>query len=412
MSISTPRTDEKQHTALSLKELNDDSGSDSGEQVMIQEISNLQSDIQNAKRQKRQIDLKIESLQHDLKCAEKARELGNGAAASIAKRLASIFGEALKEEDLIGKIQQLQQRSREARQEVESLNVQLANLRVSTPQKQRSSQRKMDAIREEIQKAKIEEQTLTQQIHEVDNEIDQKQEELNNLNMEIDDIVAQFNEAVGTKNLTVPEIRDKIYHNSDQFILSQCERVSKLLKLPFDPRMRVSEFIDDLRERISNLRKKVTPSDETDEKFEQLTRDVDMSLAELKEINSQIRKLEKEKKELKVQISTEVPAIVEDSSPVIGEQIEQQNRRTKKLRNSLKEALSIAGYDWILPKSQRDLCDLYITLLRTMQHDIASLEHEEDPTPDLTILRSKVHSVRKQNREIRHRIHNLVSEKH
>ena len=84
LSISTPRTDKKKRTKLTLEELNDELDSDSNDQLIINEINTIQTDIQNAKRQKRQIDLKIEGLQHDLKCAEKAKELGNVAAANIA----------------------------------------------------------------------------------------------------------------------------------------------------------------------------------------------------------------------------------------------------------------------------------------------------------------------------------------
>ncbi|OHT10429.1 hypothetical protein TRFO_20313 [Tritrichomonas foetus] len=412
LSISTPRTDKKQHTPLSLDELNDISDSDSNEQMLITEISTIQTDIQNAKRQKRTIDLKIEGLQHDLKCAEKARELGNGAAANIAAKLAAIFGEALKEEDLVIKVQQLQERAKNARQEVETLTAQLANLKISTPQKLRSSKRKVDQVNDEIQKAKLEEQKVDQQIIQVDNEIEMQQNQLRALNQEIDELVYKFNEAVGTQNLSVSEIRNKITKNSDEFVLDQCSRIAQALKLPFDKRMKASEFLDDLRDQITQLRRKVTPSNETEETFMQLSNQVETSLAELKSLNSQIKVLEKQKNELKVKATTEPIPIVEDPTPIIEQHMEMQAKRTRKLRKSLEDALKITGYDWIIPKSQRDVCSTYVKLIRSMQNEIAALNREEEPVPDLTVLQSKVQAVRKQNREIRHRIKTIVTDKH
>ncbi|KAK8870174.1 hypothetical protein M9Y10_008051 [Tritrichomonas musculus] len=410
LSISTPRTDKKKRAQFTLEELNEVSDSDSNDQILINEIETIQADVQNAKRQKRQIDLKIEGLQHDLKCAEKAKELGNVAAANIAKKLAAIFGEALKEEDLIVKVQQLQERARVAHQEVETLTAQLASLRISTPQKQRSSQRKIDVVNDDIQKAKAEEQRLDQQIMEVDNEIEMKQNDLRNLNQEVEELMFKFNEAVGSESLSISEIREKIIKNSDDFILEQCARTAQALKIPFDPRMRLSGFIDDIRKRIVDLRKKVTPSRETESHFQQLSNTVESSLAELKSLNLQIKELEKKKNDLKFQFSTQPVQIIEDPSPIIDQHKEAQALRTKKLRKSLKSALQIAGYDWIVPKSQKDVCELYIKLIRTMQNEIASLNREEEEVPDLTVLQSKVQSVRKQNREIRHRIKTIVNE--
>lgn len=410
LSISTPRTDKKKRTQLTLEELNDELDSDSNEQLIVNEIAIIQTDIQNAKRQKRQIDLKIEGLQHDLKCAEKAKELGNVAAANIAKKLASIFGEALKEEDLIVKVQQLQERARVAHQEVETLTAELASLRISTPQKQRSSKRKIDVVNEDIQKAKAEEQRLDQQIMQVDNEIELRQNELKNLNQEVEDLMFKFNEAVGSQSLSISEIRDKIIKNSDDFILEQCAKTAQALKIPFDPRMRLSGFIDDLRNRIIDLRRRVTPSRETESQFQQLSNSVESSLAELKSLNLQIKELEKKKNDLKFQCSTQPVQIVEDPTPIIEQHKEKQAKRTKKLRKSLKSALQIAGYDWIVPKSQKDICELYIKLIRTMQTEIATLNREEEQVPDLTVLQSKVQSVRKQNKEIRHRIRTIVNE--
>lgn len=410
LSISTPRTDKKKRTQLTLEELNEELDSDSNEQLIVNEIATIQTDIQNAKRTKRQIDLKIEGLQHDLKCAEKAKELGNIAAANIAKKLAAIFGEALKEEDLIIKVQQLQERARVAHQEVETLTAELASLRISTPQKQRSSKRKIDVVNEDIQKAKAEEQRLDQQIMQVDNEIETKQNDLRNLNQEVEDLMFKFNEAVGSQSLSISEIRDKIIKNSDDFILEQCAKTAQALKIPFDPRMRLSGFIDDLRNRIIDLRRKVIPSKETEFQFQQLSNSVDSSLAELRSLNLQIKELEKKKNDLKFQFSTQPVQIVEDPTQIIEQHKEKQAKRTKKLRKSLKSALQIAGYDWIVPKSQKDVCELYIKLIRSMQTEIATLNREEDQVPDLTVLQSKVQSVRKQNREIRHRIKTIVNE--
>lgn len=410
LSISTPRTDKKKRTQLTLEELNEELDSDSNEQLIVNEIATIQTDIQNAKRTKRQIDLKIEGLQHDLKCAEKAKELGNIAAANIAKKLAAIFGEALKEEDLIIKVQQLQERARVAHQEVETLTAELASLRISTPQKQRSSKRKIDVVNEDIQKAKAEEQRLDQQIMQVDNEIETKQNDLRNLNQEVEDLMFKFNEAVGSQSLSISEIRDKIIKNSDDFILEQCAKTAQALKIPFDPRMRLSGFIDDLRNRIIDLRRKVIPSKETEFQFQQLSNSVDSSLAELRSLNLQIKELEKKKNDLKYQFSTQPVQIVEDPTQIIEQHKEKQAKRTKKLRKSLKSALQIAGYDWIVPKSQKDVCELYIKLIRSMQTEIATLNREEDQVPDLTVLQSKVQSVRKQNREIRHRIKTIVNE--
>ena len=45
-----------------------------------------------------------------------------------------------------------------------------------------------------------------------------------------------------------------------------------------------------------------------------------------------------------------------------------------------------------------------------MQTEIATLNQIEEQVPDLTVLQSKVQTVRKQNKEIRQRIKTIVNE--
>ena len=66
------RTPRKGHHSLSLDEL-DSSDDSSQENVLVHEIVKLQKSVQQSQREKRQLDLKIEGLEHDIVCAEKAR---------------------------------------------------------------------------------------------------------------------------------------------------------------------------------------------------------------------------------------------------------------------------------------------------------------------------------------------------
>lgn len=409
-SISTPRTDQRKHTQLSFQDLNNSSDSDSRDQILVDEIQTLKSDVQQAKKRKRQLDLKIEGLQHDLQCAQRAKEIGNVAAASVAKQIAAIFGEALKEEDLIIKVQELQERAKNAHQEVERLKIQLGSLQITTPQKQKSTIQNIDQINENMQTSLEEERKLDQQIIQVDNQIELKQNDLRKLKLEVEDLTLKFNGAIGSQNLRVSEIRDQIIKNSDEYILEQCSKAAQSLKIPFDPRMRLSGFIDDLRQRIISLRRMITPSHESDAEFQKLSQRVEASLAELRSLNSQIHILERQKNDLKFQLTTNPIQIVEDPSPFFEQHKQEQDKRTKKLRKSLKAALESVGYDWIVPKSQKDVCELYIKLIRSMQNELAELNQDVDPEPDLTVLQSKVKAVRRQNREIRHRIKAITNE--
>lgn len=400
------RTARKTHHSLSIDEL--DSSDDSAEEkVLVNEIVKLQKSVQQSQREKKQLDLKIEGLEHDIVCAEKARAIGNNAALSIMKRLGVLFGEALKEEDLAPRIQQLQERARNARQEVESLKSELASLKVSTPRAHKDNQKLMQNIREEIEGAKAEEQRLIARMGDIDEEIEDKQQELKRAQNELETINGRFTRAVSSNTFNVGEIRDRIAKNSDEFLLDQCARVAQTLGIPFDSRGQLSDFINDLKDRIVDLRSYVTPTREGEERFASLSRQVEEAMNEYKDISREVKIMEKEKKQLKSKMETLAPAATEELQSLFGEEKHKHDERTKKLRSTLKKALAEAGYNWEVPKSHAEICAMYRQLLKTIDEEITRLNTTEYPKPDLTVLESKVEAVRRQNSQLRRQIHKL-----
>ena len=401
MSLRTPRS----HHPLSIEEL--DSSDDSSEaSALVNEIARLQKSIQESKKEKRQWDLKIEGLEHDLACADKAREIGNNAALGVMKRLAVIFGEALKEEDLIPKVRQLQERAKTARDEVESLKSQLASLRISTPLHTKSSSKRMQDIRDEIQSAKNEELRLADQVDKLDTEIDQKKLDLQRMEAELEALNHKFNIAVGGSNWTVTEIRERIAKNSDDYLLQHCARASEAMGIPFDARGQLSGFIDDLRERIMDLKAGVAPSSESADRFDVFSKQVEAAMAEYEEVAREVRNLEKERKELQTKLDMRSPVIVEDYRVFAEEARKQQELRTRKLKKTLQKALECVGYDWEVPESHGEICAMYRRLVKAIDSEMQKMRAEEYPPADLTALEAKVAAIRRQNRLLRKHIKN------
>ena len=399
------RTPRKGHHSLSLDEL-DSSDDSSQENVLVHEIVKLQKSVQQSQREKRQLDLKIEGLEHDIVCAEKARAIGNNAALNVMKRLGILFGEALKEEDLVPKIQQLQERARNAKQEVESLKAQLASLKVSTPRAQKDNQKLMQAVRDEIEEAKAEEQRLINRMSDIDEEIEDKQIELKRVQGEIESLNNRFKSAVGSTAWSVSEVKERIDRNSDEFLLDLCARVAHTVGIPFDPRGQLSGFLDDLKERIIDLRNSVTPSRDNDERFEALSRQVEEAMTEFKDIARDVKHMEKEKKELRTRVETTTRAPNEDDGFVCDEK-QKHDQRTKKLRKALQRALSEVGYNWEIPKTHSEVCEMYRRLIKSIDSEITQLSTMDYTKPDLTVLESKVDAVRRQNSQLRRQMHKL-----
>lgn len=400
-SFATPG--KKSHHPLSIEDL-DDSDDNSEAGVLVDEISKLQKTVQQTKKEKRQLDLRIEGLEHDLMCAEKARQIGNNAAMNVAKRLAALFGEALKEEDLVPKVQQLQERVLKARQEVESLQTHLANLKMATPMAKKDHKKRLESINEEIAGAKMEEQKLINQISKIDKDIKERQDDLKQVQSEISALKARFNTAVGGDNWSVAEIREKIAKNSDEYLLDQCALAAQSMGIEFDPRSQISGFIDDLRQRIIDLRNEVTPTRSSEERFDAMAQSVQTAMAELKDVTSEVKKLERERNSLQMQLDTRPPVIVENYQPLLDEEKRVQEKRTAKLRQGLENALQMVGYDWEVPKSNHKVCAMYVKLIKDLQAETTALDNADDPAPDLSVLQSKVDSVRRQNRQLRKRI--------
>ena len=398
------RTPRRGHHSLSLDEL-DSSDDSSQENVLVHEIVKLQKSVQQSQREKRQLDLKIEGLEHDIVCAEKARAIGNNAALNVMKRLGVLFGEALKEEDLVPKIQQLQERARNARQEVESLKAQLASLKVSTPRAQKDNQKLIQAVRDEIEEAKAEEQRLINRMSDIDEEIEDKQTELKRVQGEIESLNNRFKSAVGSSAWSVSEVKERIDRNSDEFLLDLCARVAHAVGIPFDPRGQLSGFLDDLKDRIVDLRSSVTPSRDNDERFEALSRQVEEAMTEFRDIARDVKHMEKEKRELRTRVET--VSAPEDYQSLVNDEKQKQDQRTKKLRKALQKALSEVGYNWEIPKTHSEVCEMYRRLIKSIDSEITQLSTMDYMKPDLTVLESKVDAVRRQNSQLRRQMHKL-----
>lgn len=410
ISFSTPQSASKKRANLSIEDL-DDSSSGSSDDAILTDIKNLQKDVQENTLEKKRLEIKIEGLEHDLTCATKASEIGRNKSINIARRLAALFGEALKEEDLITKVQQLQDRANSARKEVEKLTNELNSLKAASPQQKRANKLLSSSIYDDIEKAKQEDQRICNEIDKVDSAIDKRKSEVQALRDEIEVLQQQFNQAVGGANYTITEIKDRIYKNSEDYVLEQCAQCAKSLGIPFDPRMRVSGFVEELSQRIETLRKKVTPSNESESKFDQLSNEVEEALYELKQVSQQVKTLEEQRDTIKQQSIMESPPIVVDYQPLIEKEKADHDIRTKKLRKTLKQAIETIGYDWVVPKSHKDICAIYIRFIKSLQDELSTLSEKSaqypQEEPDLTVLQSKVQTVKKQNRAIRHKIKKL-----
>jgi chromosome segregation ATPase len=210
--------------ALLLDESEDDTSDDDG---IVQEIAKLQQSVQGARREKHQLEIRM--ISSAPKSSRTWRRFG------VAKRLTTLLVEALRDEDLVAKVQQLQKRARKAKELVESLKA----LQITIPIQERDTRRRVDSASDEIQQLKPEEERAV-------TDLEKQIAELQIARQQFSDLETQINSAI-CPNWNPSDIQDRIFRNSEAYISDQCACVSDSFLIHFDTAMQTLGFLRKVR---------------------------------------------------------------------------------------------------------------------------------------------------------------------
>jgi hypothetical protein len=404
MSVSPRLT--KQRNPLSLEDL-DHSAESSDDAAQVTQIRMLEQQVKLAQREKRQLEITIEGLEHDLLCAQKARELGNHAALGVAKRLAALFGEALKDEDLVQRIQQLQERARAAREAVESLKNEAVSLRISTPIQGRDTQRRVDSANDEIAILIANEKNFEREIHELQRECESRERLLLSDRTSASELQRKLALVLGGSNWNEAEVRDKIVRHSEEFLLDQCERIARTVGIQFDPRMDSSIVLGQLKKQFVDLRQRLSPSLESETKFTTTAKQSEDAISQIVALHREMKELTKQCTALRNEVAIQEPPRLEDFTLYFKQEKHQMHRRLHVLRGAMSKVLIATDSKCEVPTSQSEVCASYNRLVSSIREEIQKLQNEDPSAVDVGGLQLKAEAVRRQNRLVRTKLRTL-----
>ncbi|KAH0792225.1 hypothetical protein GPJ56_003751 [Histomonas meleagridis] len=393
---------------LSIDELvSSSSDEEHTNQQLIKEIEDLQKSLRESKKLKNQLDIQIEGLEYNIKCAENARSIGSRSNLNITRRLQMIFGQSLKEDDLVAKIADLQKQSIEAREEAETLESRLSTLKTQFSTQQTEYKQKIRQMKEGLKQLQVKNEAASKQIAMIDEESERSQKELSQLDQEISTLTSQLQNAIGNNlNMSIPEIKEMIWQHSDDRIREQCIRIFQSLNLPFDSRLNALDMLDELKSRYTQMHDQICERNIVNKEINDFEQEINNVQGELKASKAQIIQLKKKKEAIEAELNEPIPNFEVDNKE-IEKAKEEQNERINMLREAMEDAIKTLGYNVVVPHTLKDICYCYCNLINSIQKEIIKRMKTKNEEPDLQYLKYKVDMVRKQNRELKKKIQKI-----
>jgi ribosomal protein L29 len=363
---------------------------------LVSELGTLERAVNDARKIKRRLEIKIEGLEHDLMCAEKARELGSQAALGIARRLAALFGEALRDEDIVARIQQLQERAQRGAEEVAELRSELFSLRASQSVGDRDLKEKVNELRDEMTNAHEEEERLSREISRVESEIYAKESAIQAERASLAALKQGLNFAIRDDRWNVSDITGRLSKNTEQYLLEQFGRIAESVGVNFDPRMQAAEFVEDVSDNFQRLA--FAPHNDT---FPETAADSKAAIDVLNALNGEISTLAREQQGLREELALIPPAQAMDLQSALDAETREQKRRAAPLQTALLRAVDQYGCQTDVPANPLDVCAAYTRLLSAVQSEAIALQSERPPRVDMGAVLARIGAVRRQNRRVR-----------
>jgi chromosome segregation ATPase len=365
------------------------------------ELVRLERSVNETRRAKRRLEVKIEGLEHDFLCAQKARELGSRAALGVARRLAALFGEALKDEDVISRVQQLQERAREAKETTAVLKSELFQVQASASLRERDTMERTNAIRDEMAASNAEEQELCREIGDLRSEVKAKESSINASKEQLSDVKRRLEIVIGDSEWNPSEVRERIHQNSETYVLEQCGRIAESVGIEFDRRMQVCGFVEELQNRFADLQHRIGPFQEKELRFAQTTEESEAAIVRLNAVNQELEDLKAQRRAFRDRLSTRFPIELDDLQPIMNQETQEQHERTQQIRDAVVKGVSEMGYKWEVPETRERLCTVYLALLAAVGEEMRAVTNERPHEIDLAPILSQIDAVRQLNRRIR-----------
>ena len=219
---------------------------------IVDEITDTRKNIQCLKKERTQISRQIEQLMNDLQCAQRAKEVSDAAALRILRKLQELFGDGFKTEDLVGKIMELQDRARNAKQEIDDLTEQLKQQQKDTIKSSISYQKNNALIQNELAELKDKQEDLDDQIAET-----QKKAQLMRIKAQAErdqyeNMKKMRDESDPLNTYDIETILKQVEANSDKKLANELQAHARNFDIKFDGD--ISKFISDLTKSINDMK--------------------------------------------------------------------------------------------------------------------------------------------------------------
>lgn len=373
---------------LTLQDLESSSSNEN-----LKSVLEANDNIQALKKERQQLNQRIQSLENDIECARRAKEVADASALNLLRRLQEIMKATFNTDQIVDKIVELQEKSKKYKDEVDDITVQI-NLKEEQKQNDLlSSKIEIDSCNSKISQI-IEEQRDIQQ------KIDQLRAETETMNNNTGILKSTYEQILEKKQkypklniYPTQDILNWIEENSDSNFMKFCAKYAKLLNIEFNND--VNSFGDKIEARFFDMESNIN---QFENQFKNLS-DKTHRILELKAAKSnrykEIKQLLADKRK-QTDIEIKSANDLDDALRIHKKYKKSKSKRMKLLTDSLNKACIIADMKQEIGESYFDICNSYIEIAKDMKHNIHELAFNPQKL-NLTNILYKVDSVKQQN---------------
>lgn len=368
--------------------------SDSSTEDLIKDIGNIKKKIQDGRKERNELNSKIDSLVREIESARRAKEISDTNSIEIVKKLQSIFGNFRNEDEMYAKIRELQDKADAAKAKVHKLTEQLEARDKEVKDANISTIHSVQQLNKEISNVEAQINNVENGIDSLNNQIAAMGNELNSERQFIEHIINCRNASVGTEHFDMEEVLKMVEGNSDQAIMREAKNAAQILGIPFADDL--NEFSKEYRTKMNQLKAGYHPSVPIEELAQQI-----------QDVVQRSNELSNENKALKQNIM-DLQLIIQDKEGVpqrnlldnrskLEELKNQKKKRIEHLNNVLKQAAKMTNSKAnTTNKTLSDVCISY-KVLGSLYINELSLMKQATSLIDTTELERKVAAVKRQN---------------
>ena len=362
---------------------------DTSDEKMIQEITRIRKSNLEDKKEKDRLMRQIESLQNNITCAENAREIANANAIKIARKLCSLFGEKLNQEQIYNKISELQERAAKAKREVEELQMQIDFNEQIARDNLTTTITLNNTMKSQINDTQIKASKAANKTEQRVQEIEKKKNAIQKMKKDYQNILNKLQNITKSSSIDPNELKDLIFNRTEAGFLNKANQLMKNKACTDSEYTSIPQFCSTVMKEIKCMKQSVKSNPVPD----LLRQNILKTKEELDHITLKVDKLQRKKNNLEKLF---------DTSAKPSEMLNREQKlRCIQMKQALAKACKIVGLHWNIPSNHSDLCNLYVTFASNMKNACGKYQKENDNLrANQILLDQKIAVVKTQNEEI------------